>query len=209
MGGPSRAQFGVIVVTVARKPLGEANVALNVLAHESGALNIDASRISTKNHPDGGAYPAESSERHDGAENGRMKRGEHGGRWPPNLILEHKLGCRIIGEDVVKGTGHWPASRGRGSEFCGPIGHTGQQSLEEGHATEVVPIWDCVLGCPIRDLDTQSGECPGMSGGGDQGTNKKKGTEVIPTFNRKPSAPFIRGDRGGASRFFKQVQREK
>jgi hypothetical protein len=44
-----------------------------------------------------------------------------------------------------------------------------------------------------------------MSGGGAtvDNANKKTGGEVIPSYNRKPSAPFIRGDMGGASRFFK------
>jgi len=53
-------------------------------------------------------------------------------------------------------------------------------------------------------LDRQSGERPGMSGGGAT-DNRKSGREVIPSFNRKPSAPFIRGDTGGASRFFKTL----
>jgi hypothetical protein len=46
-----------------------------------------------------------------------------------------------------------------------------------------------------------------MSGGGATADNadKKTGAEVIPSFNRKPAAPFIRSDTGGASRFFKQV----
>jgi hypothetical protein len=35
------------VITVARKPLSETNVARNVLKHGTGALNIDAARIGT------------------------------------------------------------------------------------------------------------------------------------------------------------------
>lgn len=41
----------------------------------------------------------------------------------------------------------------------------------------------------------------GMSGGGAV-DNRKTGKEVIPSFNRKPSAPFIRSDSGSAARFF-------
>jgi hypothetical protein len=73
--------------------------------------------------------------------------------------------------------------------------------------TETVPVWACVEGCPVAALDGQSGERPGMSGGGAtaDNANKKTGAEVIPSYNRKPSAPFIRSDTGGASRFFKQI----
>lgn len=41
----------------------------------------------------------------------------------------------------------------------------------------------------------------GMSGGGAT-DNRKNGNERVPDFNRKPSAPFIRGDSGSAARFF-------
>ena len=76
--------------------------------------------------------------------------------------------------------------------------------------TETVAVWVCEDGCPVAALDDQSGERPGMSGGGAtlENSNKKTGREVVPAFNRKPSAPFIRSDTGGASRFFKQVQNE-
>ena len=56
----------------------------------------------------------------------------------------------------------------------------------------------------VLDMGSQSGICPGLSGGGAK-DNTKTGKESIPSFNRKPSAPFIRGDTGTASRFFKQV----
>ena len=35
------------IITIARKPLSESNVASNVLKHGCGALNVDASRIAT------------------------------------------------------------------------------------------------------------------------------------------------------------------
>ena len=81
-------------LTVARKPLS-GNVAQTVLAHGTGALNIDGCRVPTDDNLNGGAYSSAASERHDGADNWRMKRGGHGnagdfsppaGRWPANLI---------------------------------------------------------------------------------------------------------------------------
>jgi hypothetical protein len=91
------------VIHVLRKPLSEGTVASNVLKHGCGGLNIDASRIGTDDNLNGGAYAEKASERHDGAENWRYKRGEHGnageyqppsGRWPANVILQHLDGCR-------------------------------------------------------------------------------------------------------------------
>ena len=89
----------MIVVTVARKPLSEGSVAANVLKHGTGAVNVNACRISTEDNLNGGAYSVGGEERHDGAENWRYKRGEQGGlagvgfkqppgRWPANLILQ-------------------------------------------------------------------------------------------------------------------------
>lgn len=74
------------VVTVARKPLSESSVALNVLEHGTGGINVDASRVGTS-----------------GARNNGRKAGTNGiygvigstvpvdygkGRWPANLILD-------------------------------------------------------------------------------------------------------------------------
>jgi hypothetical protein len=47
-----------------------------------------------------------------------------------------------------------------------------------------------------------------MSGGGALDSHKT-GKEVIPAFNRKPvQQEWVRGDTGGASRFFKQIKNE-
>ena len=116
----------MIVITVARKPLSEANVAANVLKHGCGANNVNACRIATADDLNGGAYSAGGPERHDGAENWRYKRGEQGGlagvgftqplgRWPANLILGHRDGCQ-----------------------------------------ESASVWVCTEDCPIVCLDAQS-----------------------------------------------------
>ena len=84
------------IITIARKPLSESNVASNVLKHGCGAIDIDSCRIATEDNLNGGAYTKGAKERHDGAENWRFKRGEHGnagaytqpkGRWPSNLLI--------------------------------------------------------------------------------------------------------------------------
>lgn len=90
-------------IVLARKPLGKGTVAANVLAHGTGALNIDAARIRTNENLDGGAYaavggrsPIDGDER-SGAALGMFKPGKTAerdymqptGRYPANVALGH------------------------------------------------------------------------------------------------------------------------
>lgn len=85
-------------ICMARKPLAKAcTVAANVLAHGTGAINIDACRIETTENLNGGAYAKEG-----GRSESQSLRGASGmnvagktvgkefeqpeGRWPANLI---------------------------------------------------------------------------------------------------------------------------
>ena len=64
----------------------------------------------------------------------------------------------------------------------------------------------CEDGCPASIMDKQSGIRLGMSGGGATDRNKKSGWRIQP-FNRKlVQDTWLRGDSGGASRFFKRVK---
>jgi hypothetical protein len=60
-----------------------------------------------------------------------------------------------------------------------------------------IPVWECVDGCPVRALDEQSGDRPGMSGGGAHRDSYEGGM-----FGTIDSTSTARGDLGGASRFF-------
>jgi site-specific DNA-methyltransferase (adenine-specific) len=66
-----------------------------------------------------------------------------------------------------------------------------------GYGTQAVQVWDCVPGCPVAELDRQSGECPGMTGGGIHSIGYGRGM-----FGAIDSTRTARGDTGGASRFF-------
>jgi DNA modification methylase len=78
-------------ICLARKPLAESSVAANVLAHGTGALNIDACRV-----PSEGGAPREGEKSQDsrytdrGATNFSAKPGPRGGdplgRWPANVV---------------------------------------------------------------------------------------------------------------------------
>jgi len=88
--------------------LTERTVALNVVEHGAGALNIGASQILTEDNLNGGAYAQQGSDRHDGSENWRYKRqgGAGGftqpsGRWPPNLVLLEG----VVANDLDKQSG--------------------------------------------------------------------------------------------------------
>jgi len=75
-------------IIVARKPL-IGTVAANVLAHGTGALNIDGCRVPTTDGLSGGAYATHGTERGDGWGMQRAGAGEYvqpTGRWPANVI---------------------------------------------------------------------------------------------------------------------------
>ncbi len=57
----------------------------------------------------------------------------------------------------------------------------------------------CAPGCPVPELDRQSGERPGMTGGGEHAPDYPGGM-----FGAIDSPGTARGDTGGASRFFPQ-----
>lgn len=166
------------VITVARKPL-EGTVAANALKYGTGGLNIDECRISTSDDLNGGAYSeggrmALPGDNRTGAGAGMFAEGggrlpgqyqQPTGRWPANVILQHRPDC--------------------------------QDSSE------------CAEGCPVRHLDEQSGKrgahgwAAGERGsrpGGFVNTGADSGTS-------RPCGPNHE-DEGGASRFFKQVQKK-
>lgn len=201
------------VIHLVRKPLA-GTVAQNALKYGTGGLNIDGTRLAcgtehmrgyVKGMTLGGMTGADPRK---GASLGRFEPGrafqatDHpAGRWPANLVLEHHPGCRMTGIHESKGyvINRWDDGS---KPFGGGAGHdyTGHQ------IPDMVEMWECTPECPVRGLNQQSGDCPGLSGG-EALDNRKTGREVIPSYNRKPSAPFIRSDHGGASRFFKNVQR--
>ena len=110
------------VIHVLRKPL-TGTVAANVLAHGTGALNIDATRIRTgQNEPDSGAmfYKNRGLSMPENRQNyfGQAERTVQceplvGGRWPANFILSHSPSC--VEQDT--------------------------------------DLWACVSGCPVRAMD--------------------------------------------------------
>ena len=120
-------------IVLGRKPM-DGVLHENLLAHDIGGLNIDASRI-----------PAEI------------------GRWPANVILQHSEGCQ-------------------------------ERS--------------CVEGCPVRELDEQSGVRTSGTGAVKRQTAKDAEGNTGSAYgaeSRPAGTPMISyGDTGGASRYFKK-----
>jgi DNA modification methylase len=145
-------------VVVARKPLA-GTVALNVMAHGTGALNIDAARVATSEPIvtfDRVVGDRDRSEYRTGT--GANRRAvESLGRWPANVVLSH-------------------------AEDCGPD--------------------RCEPGCPVRQLDEQTGDRPaGSSLTGAEPRSEGFTGPVYGTGNG-PRSFEAYGDQGGASRFF-------
>lgn len=189
-------------ILLVRKPL-EGTVANNVLTHGTGALNIDRSRIGnaevTINRTDGWTGFGQQ-ERPD------YEPSQSHGRFPANVALTHHPDCHLVGAKTVKADGHHPKTRGSGG--LGTSGHSGQSGLDERSAkTETVEAWNCVDGCPVGELDRQSGTT--RSAGGRTanisttskiyGAGKGLGQDIDPDLVR--GDPGF-GDVGGASRFF-------
>lgn len=95
-------------IVLARKPLSEKTVALNVQRWGTGALNIDASRIATEENLNGGTYsgdkrPSSRDSWGNGVGGGVLKNGigkeyvQPQGRWPANLILDEES-ARLLDE---------------------------------------------------------------------------------------------------------------
>jgi site-specific DNA-methyltransferase (adenine-specific) len=98
-------------ITVARKPLSEKSVALNVLKWGTGGINIDACRVGTEeisvhNAPKG-TFAGGEQDRGSDTESYR----EHTGRFPANLIHD--------GSDEVAGL--FPESKGMATQKSSPL----------------------------------------------------------------------------------------
>lgn len=212
-------------IHVLRKPCSEETVSFNVLVYGTGAIYVDATRISTAENLGGGAYSGTprpgSAMGCDGIVGGKGSFLEGGatrlspseykqpsGRWPANLVLQHLDGC--VQEGVKKVPGHkgYPnGPKGKSTHYSSDA-----RSVEvrpnpwAGHAdpdgTETIPAWTCAPGCPVAGLDAQSGDR--KAGGGKNATIRLDG-DVYGHGNavRSTVAYF---DAGSASRFFKQVK---
>ena len=100
-------------IVLARKPLAEKTVARNVLAHGTGAINVDACRIAGE-----GALVRPAVQRDDNAVLGKGLgagvQSEPSGRWPANVLLDHHAAAWVDEQSGVSVS----AAGGRSGTHC-------------------------------------------------------------------------------------------
>lgn len=128
-------------IVMARKPF-KGTVAANVLAHGTGALNIDGCRVATGDDLNGGAYS--NTERKNqffkALDAGAGEYVQPSGRWPANLIHD---GCDVVvsafpdakgQQGDLKETGKARPSQGRYGDMAPPKAHKARQEEEKSAA---------------------------------------------------------------------------
>jgi len=185
-------------IVVARKPL-TTSVARNVLAHGTGALNIDGCRITATDSQLAEKYASvANAERRRNAVFGadcRERSEGHttphpAGRWPANLVLTHSPGCRQVGWQFAGGYVLNRFTDGA-KPFGGGAGHPYTSTKAP---PQVTAVYDCEPGCPVADLDRQSGASASRAG------RPRQGTPGAGYGMSHTGAEY--DDSGGASRFF-------
>jgi hypothetical protein len=190
-------------IHMARKPL-EGTVAANALKYGTGSLNIRDTRLG------GGSTERTQHEQSNGPRmegGGTWQGGATGstqGRWPANVILQHAEGCQLVGSHHESFDINTYADSAKGN-YSFYKGESSPRPDVEAEATgQVVEEWSCVEGCPVTDIDEQSGVTVAKRGGRGVGYTDSNvyGGAGVPGFDT------VRGfdDKGGASRYFKQVQ---
>ena len=213
---------------LARKPL-IGTVAENVVEHGTGALNIDATRVAGAPGDETASHSQSveaANTRHtlrpswQGITDTYQTPGQKLGRWPPNLVLSHAPGCRLIGARKVgsRNPGNKTQAGGAATGAC--FGDYGARSMI-GHAdadgTETIDAWECSEGCPVAELDRQSGVLrSGNAGDGGHVRRESLGREggaalggnADGSLRSNVNAGVLYGDTGGASRFFPQFHND-
>ena len=185
-------------IIVGRKPLSEKNVASNVLKWGTGGINIDGSRIGTEQRTD---TITENGFGNNFMDDGWVPSGKTyektvTGRFPSNVILQHSDGCTPTGQVITGKTsaGNRTATFGTQETVSGGDGSGGFDGYEYK-----IEVYQCVDGCPIKELNEQSGVTKSGQPREDRGTGG-----IWSEGNGVPVGQQY-GDAGGASRFFHQT----
>jgi site-specific DNA-methyltransferase (adenine-specific) len=196
-----------------RKPIEAQSVAAQVLKTGTGAINIDETRVKHASPDDLAKHQAmvtaikarggsmenswKNSSDLSGANDVKTE-----GRWPANFVLTHSPECKKVGTKKV------PAPViNRFDDGMKPFGEgAGHPYTSSGGGEEEQPVYECVEGCPVREMNEQSGTlAPGHirtpTGQDDRG---------VPGFVMRRVDSQERGivDTGGASRFFQTFEAE-
>ena len=191
-----------------RKPIAESNVTKQVLKTGTGAINIDGTRIAgTPQVPSSIRAVRRFDDRPDQPELAPPPAPNPAGRWPANLILTHSPDCKRVGEMDA------PAPIiNRFDDGMKPFGEgAGHPYTSTGGGTEVVPVFECVEGCPVLEINRQGSEMGVHPAGSKQPPQEKyEMSEMTPSYSGGFSGPSGAryGDDGGAARFFLNLECE-
>jgi hypothetical protein len=209
-----------MIVTLLRKPL-EGSVADNTLKHGCGGINIDATRVGCETMVSR-SMGSLGVMHDDNWESKPIEPTESKGRWPANFILTHLENCELKGTKKVKGHKGYPNGPGGIWSKKYQEEHQKDRSLTDvktvkdneswvGHADEngqeEIADWACVKGCPVKELDQQSGLVKGWSSQNHNTFNPYQGNSFHNSSTQRQGYKEGYNDDGGASRFFKQFKK--
>ena len=133
-----------------------------------GAVAVDRGRIRTA------GWDAKAMDRCNSPDSGRWKKDECNipftsaanepldttqGRYPSNFIISHAPGCEVVGRRRVKSDGHNPKETAENKIYGDLSKHKSEDFYyADADGREEVKEWRCVEGCPVAELDRQSGE---------------------------------------------------
>lgn len=185
---------------------------VSMLETGAGCLNIDAGRIM---YEAGGSLATNPSLRKliNGGNGGHVIATETKrrvvipssiGRWPSNILLCHLPDCRCLGHTKLNAGKSVNAkrsgedsneSRKRGSDFAMKPG------ARRG-GEETVPTWECVDGCPVRELGQQSGDRKVAK----TASSARNSNSILrPRQGGYQKQGFLHQDSGTASRYYYQA----
>jgi site-specific DNA-methyltransferase (adenine-specific) len=143
-------------IVIGRKPLA-GTVAANVLAHGTGALNIDASRVASDEvgTPRGERRADEAAWRFKGGSSGSGATSS-AGRWPANVVLDESQAAEL---DEQSGTSTSRVGKPRGAAAGDGWGMTatGAEYNDQGGASRFFPTFRYQAKAPKRERPVVDG----------------------------------------------------
>src|SRR5699024_4795472 len=128
-------------IVLARKPLAEKTVARNVLAHGTGAINVDACRIGTtvETWPKSRMYGGKSAvsfTNSDETISAQPTGSAPSGRWPANVLLDHHTAAWVDEQSGVLKSGGGDRGTTSRDGLMGPDSDRGRRTLYSREADE-------------------------------------------------------------------------
>lgn len=199
-------------IILARKPMTQ-TVAKNVVEYGTGALNIDATRISVNPDTiDDSRLGGRGKWKTEGMAKNVYAGGYAGldnpsfplGRFPANLVLSHTPNCKVVGTKQVESGNVVGRNRDLTKSTSLVYGGRKNDGKDAGYGTEIVDAWECDAECPVRLLNEQSGELTSgkLLSHHRRGGRGLAGTSTFAIRDRTDEPCNFGGDSGGASRFF-------